>query len=142
MSRFLHFALMLATAFQVANSAHARGKVMPSSTRVIAAAGYENCIAASGGITVAMRNCAAIEYRRLDRELNSIWRETMTRQPDDAARVRLRADQRHWLKTRSAACEQMVAASGMGGGTVGLLIGDDCAIMQLNERINWLKAHR
>lgn len=88
-----------------------------------------------------MRDCAAIEYRRLDRELNSVWRETMARQPDDAAKAPLRAYQRHWLKTQPFACEQIVADSGMSGGTAALLNADNCAVAQLKERINWLKAH-
>lgn len=103
---------------------------------------FGKCIKSTRGVTDAMRDCTAQEYERLDRELNETWRVTMARVPDDRARSRLRQLQREWIKTRWAECDQQVAQSGMGGGTGGLLIYDNCQLEVIARRLSWLEAYR
>lgn len=130
--------LVAALQFSSGISAHAHDNKPPLSK----GGTYQRCIDQSGGITATMRECAANEYRRLDRELNIVWRKTMARLSDARARERLRAAQRQWLKTRKSECDRQVADSGMNGGTGALLIADTCAISQLETRIAWLGAYR
>lgn len=101
---------------------------------------FSQCISLSVGVTIAMRNCSAQEYARLDRKLNATWRSTMSRIPNEAARFRLRQIQREWIKTRWAECDKQVAQSG--GGTADLLIDDDCQLRVIAQRISWLETYR
>ena len=103
---------------------------------------FGECISLSGGVTAAMRDCAALEYNGLDKRLNATYRTTMARLPDDQARSRFRRLQRDWLQTRGAVCHQEVEQSGMTGGTGALLILNDCGNRVLTERIQWLERYQ
>ncbi|MBJ7438565.1 MAG: DUF1311 domain-containing protein [Sphingopyxis sp.] len=83
----------------------------------------------------------ASEYRRLDRALNLAYRDALRRLPGDAARSRLRAFQRTWLKTRSDICTEEVVRSGMAGGSGGQLVEASCRLRILSERTQWLREY-
>jgi uncharacterized protein YecT (DUF1311 family) len=104
--------------------------------RMIGAA-YQSCMDASGGVTSAMRDCAAAEHERLDVRLNAAYRAALARLPNQAARTRLRNLERRWLATRWAGCEREARAEG--GGTMALLILDSCALSEMVRRIAWLE---
>ena len=99
----------------------------------------------SGGVTINMRNCSAAEHERLDALLNSTYQSALTRLPSDAAREQLRAQQRHWLKTRYDHCDERLEEAGEGGphsGTMALLILDACGLSEMDRRIAWLERYR
>jgi uncharacterized protein YecT (DUF1311 family) len=98
---------------------------------------YQGCMDGSGGVTAAMRDCAAAEHERLDVRLNAAYRAALARLPNPAARTRLRTLERRWLATRWAGCRRQAAAEG--GGSMGLLILDSCALEEMVRRIVWLE---
>jgi uncharacterized protein YecT (DUF1311 family) len=55
---------------------------------------------------VVMDRCNDLRYRRLDRELNRVYRETLSRLPPQEQQ-RLRTDQRAWLHEREAQCARV-----------------------------------
>lgn len=121
------------------NASQAEPTALSLETRL--SSDFDKCISASGGVTTVMRDCAAQEYVRIDRKLNTAWRATMSRMPDDEARFRLRQLQREWIKTRWVECDEQVARSGMAGGAGGLLIHDTCKLGVIARRISWLEAY-
>lgn len=86
--------------------------------------------------TVDMRDCSAAEYRRLDRRLNQVYRDRMTRLAAPA-RIRLRDAQRGWLRVRFDHC-----SDGATGGTADLLNSDGCVQREVIRRIAWLERYR
>jgi len=58
---------------------------------------YERCMEASAGITVNMHDCMEAERVRLDKKLNSAYKELMKLLNKDS-QERLRQTQRSWLK--------------------------------------------
>jgi uncharacterized protein YecT (DUF1311 family) len=108
------------------------------SERVVSGA-YRRCMDASGGVTANMRDCSHAESQRLDLRLNAAYRAAMARLPAAAARARLRALQRSWLAARYRRCDR--AAREEGGGTLGLIMMDDCALGEVTRRIVWLERY-
>ena len=102
---------------------------------------FRQCVQGSGGVTAAMQNCMAGEYRRLDRALNVAYREALRRLPSNAARSRLRDLQRTWLKTRWDICIEEVARSGMAGGSGGQLVEAGCRLRVVSDRAQWLREY-
>jgi len=58
---------------------------------------YEHCMETSAGITVNMHDCIEAERVRLDKELNSAYKELMELLDKDN-QEKLRQTQRSWLK--------------------------------------------
>lgn len=102
---------------------------------------FRQCVRDSAGVTAAMQNCLAGEYRRLDRALNAAYRDALSRLPGNAARSRLRDLQRTWLKTRWDICADEVARSGMAGGSGGQLVEASCRLGVVSKRTHWLRAY-
>jgi len=91
----------------------------------------------SGGVTANMRDCSYAESQRLDLLLNATYRAALGRLPTMARRLELRQLQRRWLATRYRVCER--EAREEGGGTLGLLMLDGCALSEDARRIIWLE---
>ena len=98
-----------------------------------------NCIRASGGVTSDMRACLRAEYVRLDRELNTTYTAVMKQLKTERLRKRLVESQRVWIWRRDYDCELQRKESAGNGGTAGDLIYDDCVVLKVRERIQWLK---
>lgn len=98
---------------------------------------YSACMDQAAGVTSAMRDCAGAEYARLDKDLNAVYQRALARR-DAPARVRLRVEERAWLKTRTAECRRRAAAEG--GGTAALLVADSCELELTGRRIDHLTA--
>lgn len=114
----------------------------PLQVEALLSPAYATCIRWSGGVMVVMRDCAALEYARLDNALNQTWRSAVNKLSDNTARARLRQLQREWIRTRWAACDEKVAQSGMVGGQSGLLIHDHCQLGVVAQRISWLETYQ
>ena len=99
---------------------------------------FDRCMDASGGVTLNMRECSSVEYGRLDRRLNAVYRTAMARLPDRAARHRLRALERRWLVARQEQCDRVFTRF---GGTIEFLDYDACALDELVRRIAWLERY-
>ncbi len=100
-------------------------------------ADYQRCMAGSGGVTVAMRDCSATEHDRLDAELNRRYRGLMSSLPPSKA-VALRNAQRRWLVDRRRVCDAAVRKEG--AGTLALIVGDGCYLDRLYDRVAELQA--
>jgi uncharacterized protein YecT (DUF1311 family) len=98
---------------------------------------YDACMVAAGGVTLAMRNCSAAEYRRLDHELNQRYTALMRTLPRGRARE-LRAAERQWLAERKRTCDR--AGAEAEGGTLQLVLVDNCYVERLRERVAVLAA--
>ena len=55
--------------------------------------------------TVEMRNCVGKEYKKADAELNSVYKQLMSKLGDEGQRSALRAAQQAWIKYRDGNCE-------------------------------------
>ena len=97
----------------------------------------QRCMAGSGGVTVAMRDCSATEHDRLDAELNRRYRGLMSSLPPSKA-VTLRNAQRRWLADRRRVCDAAVRKEG--AGTLALVVGDGCYLDRLYDRVAELQA--
>ena len=111
----------------------------PSSAEIEATFNPElaKCMDAAGGVTVEMRNCSAAELDRLDVVLNREYRAAMARLPSTAAKSRLRRDERTWLRVRHKHCASEAAPEE--GGTLWLIMMDQCGLGVVAERIVWLR---
>ena len=99
-----------------------------------ASTAYDQCLDKSGGVTSSMRDCSEAEGKRQNRELNAVYKRVMSRL-DPAARLKLRNEERAWLKRMHNQC----AALARGEGTSALLAADDCWISSNDKRIKALK---
>lgn len=97
------------------------------------------CIDESGGVTIHLRNCAAMELDRLDVRLNAAYRAAMDRMPTRAARLRLRNLERRWLAVRWDECRREARIHE--GGTLALIQIDGCAINEVARRTAWLERY-
>lgn len=89
---------------------------------------YKACLDKSGGVTVAMRNCADAEYKYQDDRLNRVYR-TLHANLNKAAAVQLRNEQRLWIGQRDGECKV-----DQNGGTAELIVSDDCAVQAAAKR--------
>jgi uncharacterized protein YecT (DUF1311 family) len=55
--------------------------------------------------TAEMRNCAGQEYKKADAELNSVYKQLMSKLTDGGHKASLRTAQQAWIKYRDANCE-------------------------------------
>jgi uncharacterized protein YecT (DUF1311 family) len=55
--------------------------------------------------TVEMRDCAGKEYKKADAELNSVYKQLMSKLTDEGHKASLKTAQQAWLKYRDANCE-------------------------------------
>jgi uncharacterized protein YecT (DUF1311 family) len=97
---------------------------------------FKRCMDRSGGVTSNMRDCSEVEGKRIDALLNQEYRGAMARLMP-AKRIVLRNQQRQWLKTRDQEC--LRKAKPDEGGTIWLLIMDDCGLSEDIRRTLWLR---
>lgn len=102
---------------------------------------FRQCVRDSAGVTAAMQDCMASEYRRLDRALNAAYRDALRRLPGNTARMRLKGLQHTWLKTRWDICNAELLQSGMAGGSGGQLVDTSCRLNVISNRTQWLRAY-
>ena len=96
---------------------------------------YRTCMDA-GTTTVAMLDCGAAEYRKLDAQLNAAYRKALNGLATEK-RALLRDTQRAWLAHRDASCSFM---SRLGDrGTMAALSDQSCLLAQTAERTQWLE---
>jgi uncharacterized protein YecT (DUF1311 family) len=100
---------------------------------------YARCMDNSGGVTIAMRDCAAAEIDIQDARLNATYRSVM-RRLTAVQRDRLRRLERQWIVSREADCRE--AANFDGGGTLALIVGDGCWLSSTIGRTIWLERYR
>jgi uncharacterized protein YecT (DUF1311 family) len=55
--------------------------------------------------TVEMRDCAGKEYKKADAELNSVYKQLMSKLADEGHKAALRTAQQDWIKYRDSNCE-------------------------------------
>ena len=55
--------------------------------------------------TVEMRDCAGKEYKKADAELNSVYKQLMSKLMDAGHQTALKTAQQAWIKYRDANCE-------------------------------------
>ena len=103
---------------------------------------YNTCNRLSGGVTTTQIDCAHEELARLDQILNHTWRDAMARLPNKTARSALRRQQRDWLRTRWAECDERVEESGVAGSESAILIYAGCQIEVVARRISVLRGWR
>jgi uncharacterized protein YecT (DUF1311 family) len=124
---------------RIDRSGFARFLVDPGQIEARYSRTHRDCMRRSGGITVAMRDCASAEHGRLDAILNRTYRSVLARLPDDARRATLREYQREWIDFRDRRCRDVMAEGG--GGTASLIIGDSCHLNQTIRRTMWLETY-
>lgn len=104
---------------------------------------FSECMATSDaaqGISFAMRECVIAEYERQDDRLNAAYRTVMQRQPDAAAKAKLRTLQRRWIAGRDRLCAGQAAEAG--DGTAGPMTMDSCFLAEAVRRTAYLEAYR
>lgn len=90
---------------------------------------YNDCMDQAGGSTLPMKECLGAEQDAWDKQLNAVYQTLMAaRSPAD--KIKLRDDERAWLKRSDHKCEH--AGDAEEGGT---LQGVEEDICYLDERI-------
>ena len=98
---------------------------------------YDACMVAAAGVTAAMRDCSSTEYDRLDKILNARYQAAMKSLPSAKGNA-LRASERRWIADRKRKCD--AAGADEGGGTLALIIVDQCYLDSLYDRVAVLTA--
>ncbi|MDZ7920876.1 MAG: lysozyme inhibitor LprI family protein [Rhodoferax sp.] len=95
----------------------------------------QKAICSAGGQS-EMNQCMAIEYRKVERRLNSSYTELISVLEDARG---IRASQRAWLKYRDAECSDDVMQ--LGQGSLQPFAYHSCMIEFTEERIRYLRWH-
>lgn len=90
---------------------------------------------AAQGVTPAMAQCYADDYKRADGELNRAYGAARQRL-STARKAELRTSQRAWIKRRDATCGKKL---GPDKGTIQRLTYPQCLAEQTRLRTAWLK---
>jgi uncharacterized protein YecT (DUF1311 family) len=90
---------------------------------------YNDCMDSAGGSTLPMKECLGAEQDAWDKQLNAVYQTLMASRPA-AEKIKLRDDERAWLKRSDHKCEH--AGDAEEGGT---LQGVEIDICDLNEKI-------
>jgi uncharacterized protein YecT (DUF1311 family) len=96
---------------------------------------FKRCMDRTGGVTSRMRDCYEAEGKRIDALLNTEYRLAL-RRLDRSRQATLRGLERRWIKNRYAHCAE--AAKSEEGGTIWLLMMDDCGLSEDIRRTLWL----
>lgn len=86
--------------------------------------------------TAEMRDCAAADYQRVDRELNDVYQKLL-KVLDDEGQHKLRESQRAWVKYRDANAELIADSSR--GGTLEPLTRVSAMTQMTQERVGELR---
>jgi len=100
---------------------------------------YDDCMDAAGGSTMPMRDCIGAEYEGWDKQLNAVYQALIAARaaPD---RIKLRDDERAWLKRTKAKCDH--AGDDEEGGSLQLVEIDQCNLDQTILRTTYLRGLR
>lgn len=100
---------------------------------------YNDCMEAAGGSTLPMRDCLGAEYQAWDKQLNAVYQTLIA---GDAApdKVKLRDDERAWLKRTKHKCDH--AGDDERGGTLQGVEIDQCNLDETILRTVYLRALR
>jgi uncharacterized protein YecT (DUF1311 family) len=104
--------------------------------------GFRTCMAsgdAAQGITSSMMDCLGTEIDLQDARLNQAYKMVMMRL-GPAAKTRLRASERTWIKARNVDCKRSAARDG--GGTASALGYNSCILDATIKRTIWLERYR
>lgn len=95
---------------------------------------HNQCLEASGGVTVAMLECIGSEIKLQDQRLNENYKAGM-QALEPALKEQLRAAQRLWIQYRDAECG---LRGQLTGGTIDRLNGASCVLDMTRTRANEL----
>jgi uncharacterized protein YecT (DUF1311 family) len=98
---------------------------------------YKKCMNEANGITVEMHGCLAEELERQNKLLNDTYKAVMDTMVHDAQKIRLRHDEREWIKRTATKCD--AAGQDSAGGTAEPLLIDDCYIQETETRTLYLR---
>lgn len=96
---------------------------------------FSDCMAASGGVTVAMLDCIGTETRTQDARLNGAYQH-LGSQLEPARKTLLRSAQRLWVQYRDANCGFY---NDPDGGTSATVIASDCVLTATASRAKELE---
>ena len=87
--------------------------------------------------TVEMRDCAGKEYKKADAELNSVYKQLMSKLTDEGHKALLKTAQQAWIKYRDANCEFEAYLNR--GGTIYPLVYTGCLSTMTTARTKELR---
>ena len=96
---------------------------------------YQQCLDSSGGVTTNMRMCSSQELKYQDKLLNKNYKGAMKRLDKDKQNE-LKKIQKLWMKYRDARCNFQF---GLTGGTIDLIMGDECLVDMTAQRAKELE---
>jgi len=96
---------------------------------------YQQCLDNSGGVTTSMRLCNSKELKYQDKLLNKNYKGAMKRLDKDKQNE-LKKIQKLWMKYRDARCNFQF---GLTGGTIDLIMGDECLVDMTAQRAKELE---
>ncbi|MBJ6725581.1 lysozyme inhibitor LprI family protein [Geomesophilobacter sediminis] len=105
----------------------------PSETERIDSA-YISCIERAGEVTFELRDCAGEASKKMDKRLNAVYQELLSKLPPEKQAV-LRNAQRQWLTYAKAERDLSFALDPSEGGTAQLVNLDAFAYDQLKNRV-------
>ena len=87
--------------------------------------------------TAEMRDCAGREYKKVDDELNRVYRQLMSRLDDEGHKGALKAAQQVWIKYRDANCDFESYLNR--GGTIEPVVRYNCLTWMTESRTKELR---
>ncbi|WP_255548299.1 lysozyme inhibitor LprI family protein [Luteibacter sp. dw_328] len=96
--------------------------------------GYDKCLEASQGVTLAVNNCIGSEYDFQDKRLNTAYK-ALRQSMAETQRIALRDQERAWIADRDKAC-----APPTDGGTADMLGANECRLNRTAVRAAELEA--
>lgn len=81
--------------------------------------------------------CLGAEYKKADNRLNAVYKSRMA-SLDDPGKVRLRNEERQWLKSRQAKC--LAAGKEFEGGSQQRVEQNSCMVTTTKDRIGAIEA--
>ncbi len=95
--------------------------------------------AEESGVTADILNCLGLKYDAADKRLNAVYNAKMA-SLDEAGKLKLRNDERRWLKARDARCAESRQPDA--GGTLGRVEHHSCIVDETERRVKALEAYR
>ena len=94
------------------------------------------CTGLDLSVTSEQIECLERKYTAADKELNNIYKQTMSRLAD-SRKSALKKEQVAWIKERESKCSQ--AGKEMEGGTLETVMIKDCFVQMTEQRVTYLK---
>jgi len=92
---------------------------------------------ANATTTVEMDDCVGKEYRKVDAELNRVYKQLMAKLEDEGEKAALKTAQQAWLKYRDSNCE--FESYENKGGTIYPIVYTSCLSAMTNTRTKELR---